>query len=157
MKSKVLLFILLLIAVSVNAQKGFTYSNTKDARMFSDSIMVNSKHNYTFNSDDERKYGYEITYKDTESENTYLNVMFGISYIGANKDLGISGTPEYYLKYIKGNFLDLYPFWNKYIDSKESEETILNKKSTYIIENGIKYLFDKNSDNWTISITNMPK
>jgi hypothetical protein len=51
-----------------------------------------------------------------------LCIHFKINEVGKNKDLEIKGTKEYVFNFVKGNFLDLFPFYQKNIEPTATTE-----------------------------------
>lgn len=153
MKTTLTLFAILL-SFAINAQVKFITQDLTEVRAIGDSLTANAKRPYIFKEARTKgKYSYELYYKNSDDETDNLYIHFKVRYIGASEDLEIEGIPEYQFYYVSGKFLDLYPFWNKFIDSEDSPEEISKKKSKYIIVDKTRYLFQKNSEDWNISVT----
>ncbi len=61
---------------------------------------------------------------ELQLENT-LCIHFKVKEIGANPDLEIKGIKQYYFDFVKGKFLDLYPFYQKNIEPTATTEKTL--------------------------------
>lgn len=108
---------------------------------------------------------YPSKYTLEEFENKYKNIgvyncneclklSFSVYYEGKNEDLKLAGTKFYQFKEAQGDYLMLYPFWNKYIVNDVSQEDLLksensNKRWYKFPEDKLNIRFWK-QDNWTI-------
>ena len=150
---KKLLFILLISCTSfANAQLKFISENKEDMRTLADSIATNTRIAYTFSQEFQHpkvKDYYVISYV---SNTDTMNVFYKVYMTGANKDLEIEGTPKYYFSIVEGKFLDLYPFWNKFISSEHSAEQASKKGTLYAPMHGRNIWFKREGDKWTIAM-----
>jgi hypothetical protein len=152
MKNLLLLAILLISSFSQAQNFDFLKkayrSDIVFTREFADSIARNFREKYNFLEARESRKGdvYSIVYLPVSvSEETKkhikksidyaysgqceecLKVHFKIFYEGANNDLEIVGTKKYMFDKFEGKFLDILPFWQKYIDPKAVAEEISSK------------------------------
>lgn len=150
---KTLLFFFLSITLSCFSQIKFISSDKKDARALADSLILNAKDTYIYKNEGQKgKYSYVIDYANQEDVSDRIYINFHIRYIDANDDLEIDGIPEYQFESVSGRLLDLYPFWNKFIDQQYTPEELSNKKAYYIVRDNKIYLIHKASDKWYISV-----
>ena len=158
---KISLLLFCLVSFQLAAQVKLVSSNKEDTKVLADSLISNAKRCYIFFEEKEKgEYNYQLVYKsteNTESTDDRLTVIFRIRHIGADKNLEIEGTPEYHFNYVDGRFLDIFPFWFKFIDSSISQEDILKKKSHYIIHDNKRYLLQNRNDVWSISVHDVIK
>jgi len=138
----------------------FICRNESEVRRLSDNIALNAKRHFKFDTVkishlDARKY--IVSYSDIEDtvSNSKLNVVFEIYMKGANKDLEIIGTPEYCFSSVRGKYLDIFPFWKKFINPKADLQNVSEKKSDEITislpsgkRNGFR--FSDSDDLWKI-------
>ncbi|MBS2100409.1 hypothetical protein [Carboxylicivirga linearis] len=136
----VILIALLSICSFAYTQTNFKFitSEKSDIRTISDSIALNAKRIYEYNkegiSDDNINY-YIISYKNVKDSLDKINVFFNIKMIGANTALEKKGEPQYTFYGVAGRFLDLYPFWLKYINPESNaEEITLRGKASHKID-----------------------
>lgn len=138
MKNLLLLFAMLFIAFSTNAQLKFKTKDLKEVRQLADSIALTGKTPYKYTKEGvsrgDSNY-YVVLYTNENDDFDRLGVAFWIDHIGRNIDLEIEGTPVYTLDLVKGNFLDLLPFWKRHINQsadavKITKETRKDKAKT---------------------------
>ena len=154
MKTKMLsLFLVLTITCSAQTVK-FITDNLKDARQTADSIALNAKRTYRFSSEGKIKdsYIYRFRYVNVSDTTDILPVYFHISMKGANSALEITGTPEYSFHTAFGKFLDLFPFWKKFIQP-ESDKASASQQMNEVTINGKRfYLRESPGREWEISM-----
>ena len=162
MKTKFFLIIICLSFVfssySQRISELITY-DTLVVRKLSDSIAYNAKRQFVFNRSVKRSGRFYVLYKEKteKDEKLDINVVFHINNVGANRALEIAGIPEYRLETIEGSFLDIFPFWKKYIDLN-ADPVILSKdsypynKRNVTFQNGLNgyYVFQSFNGNWKI-------
>lgn len=157
-KKNILTFLIIFITITLNAQVKFISNDKEDMRRLSDSIAINSKRNYIFYKEIPiNKYNYTISYMNATDNNDKLDVKIHIHYVGANADLEIEGTPQYKFERVDGKYLDLFPFWNKFIDKVEDPEALVKKGHTYITKDDEVLLFSRNSTGWYILMRDVIK
>ena len=154
MKTKLLsLFLVLTFTCSAQTVK-FITDNLNDVRQTADSIALNAKRTYRFSSEGKIKdsYIYRIRYVNVSDTTDILPVFFHISMKGSNAALEISGTPEYFFHTTFGKFLDLFPFWKKFIQP-ESDKVAASKQMNEATINGKRfYLRESPGHDWEISM-----
>ncbi|MCX6281496.1 MAG: hypothetical protein NTU51_06010 [Bacteroidetes bacterium] len=111
----------------------FICKTEKEIRNLSDSIALNAKRDFKFDTmqfSHLETTAFIVTYSDTKDtiEHTKLNVAFVKYMKGENKDLEIPGVPEYRFTSVRGRYLDLFPFWQKFINPKANMQNISEKK-----------------------------
>jgi len=152
---KLILFFAFILSITVSAQTSlkFKTNSISDVRQLADSIALNAKRIYTFDKDgvskDDANY-YIVRYKNTSDDEDKLTVLFRIEQIGENDALEIKGTPEYHFYGAAGKFLDLFPFWHKFINPKSIAETVANDKSDNIMLNDIRFSIRDYNGYWKI-------
>lgn len=152
MKKLLLLSFLAVYSTFSFAQIRFVSSNKNDMRSLADSLVSNSKREYVFYQQDSSQYAFKLTYVNKQDNEDRVYFDFKIRYIGANKDLETTGTPEYSFYYVSGRFLDIYPFWNKYICVDENRDELLAKGAKFIKKDGKTYLISRSGELWSITI-----
>jgi hypothetical protein len=151
---KLILSIFLLASVFASSQVKFISTNKDDMRALSDSLVSNAKRHYIFKSEKSSEYAFKYEYVNTVDDLDRLYVLFRIIKKGENKDLEIKGVPEYRFESVSGRFLDLFPFWSKFINPGENMEALQAKGVTYIKRDNMTYLISKSGENWSISLNN---
>ena len=149
---KLILSIFLLASVYASAQIKFISTNKDDMRALSDSLMSNAKRHYVFKSEENSEYAFKYEYVNTVDDSDRLYVLFRIIKKGENKDLEIKGVPEYRFESVSGRFLDLFPFWSKFINPGENMDALQAKGVTYIKRDNMTYLINKGGENWSLSL-----
>lgn len=89
----------------------------------------------------------DINYAYTGYCEECLKVHFKTTMVGSNPDLEIEGVKKYMFNMYEGKFLDLFPFWQKYIDPKAVAEQIAEKgyASMRNGENKVVFNFRRNN------------
>lgn len=150
------LFTTLIISVlllNLTAQVKFISANKEDMRLMANSLITSAKTPFIYDTTVVKdQYRYDIVYKSQNNAEYRLKFRINVTIIGANKDLEIPGTPEYHFSYVSGQFLDLFPFWNTYIQPIGNIEELTTKGATFIVKDNYRFVFSKNSDNWSISM-----
>jgi len=154
MKTKfILLFLSLVFAGSAQSHLKFLTFNTPDIREFSDSIALNAKETFKFNSEgvplDNRIY-YVVTYINTADVSDSIVVMFRINYIGGTGDAVNPGTPQYSYTRTTGKLMNLFPFWLKFMNPAAELAVLQNKKKDEAIVKGATYDFYQEKTHWRI-------
>lgn len=130
-KASVILFILFISSNSFSQNADLFYNVSKDsAKLIADDLAAIAKSKYQFVSftENPKRGGAIFYYKDADNDDNRLSVYFRIY----NETLEISGTPRYYFYKVEAKFLDVFPFWKKYIqpdadDVKMSKNESFNK------------------------------
>lgn len=120
MKKLLTLLVILLVALTANAQLQFKTEDLKEVRQLADSIALTGKTPYQFSKEGVSKRDknyYVVLYTNPHDSYDRLGVAFWINHEGRNIDLEIKGTPVYTLDLVRGNFLDLFPFWKRHINT----------------------------------------
>ena len=136
MKKLILLVTVLfstIIALAQNADP-FFHTSKDSLKIVCDGLASMAKTKYTFISFSEnlKRAGGVITYRDTNNEDNRLSIFFSVYSEGANEALEIPGTPVYSFYSVRGNFLDVFPFWKKYIDPNADAEKTSNSNMTKV-------------------------
>lgn len=169
---KLLLFFLFALAFNVQAQdfeflKKAYRSDLAFTREFADAVAMNFRGDYAYLDARESKRGdvYSIVYlpKAVSEETTKsikqsidyayssqckecLQVQFKVFMEGQNADFEIAGTKKYMFNLFRGKFLDLLPFWKKYIAPNDIAEVISEKGYGSMRDNQQKVIFNFRSD-----------
>lgn len=94
-----------------------------------------------------------IKFKNPEKENDNLMILYYPSYEGANEDLEIKGTKVWNIQSISGNFLSVFPVWQKFSGTKTDAETLSKKGfEYYTTPDGNSTDFVKMGPIWAIRI-----
>lgn len=94
-----------------------------------------------------------IKFKNPEKENDNLMILYYPSYEGANEDLEIKGTKVWNIQSISGNFLSVFPVWQKFSSTKTDAETLAKKGfEYYTTPDGNSTDFVKMGPIWAIRI-----
>ena len=94
-----------------------------------------------------------IKFKNPEKENDNLMILYYPSYEGANEDLEIKGTKVWNIQSISGNFLSVFPVWQKFSSTKTDAETLSKKGfEYYTTPDGNSTDFVKMGPIWAIRI-----
>ncbi|MDP4240702.1 MAG: hypothetical protein Q8904_14660 [Bacteroidota bacterium] len=154
MKTKLfLLFLLPAFICNAQGPLKFMTFNLTDVREFSDSIARNAREGFQFAregvSEDNRMY-YEVVYTNHEDEESPLVVLFRIDYVGGNGDRINPGTPQYLFNKATGRFIDLFPFWLRFMKPEAVKAVILDKKKDEAIVRGATYDFTEGPAGWSI-------
>jgi len=151
----------LLIAVSLicSAQTSlkFTTDNLKEARQLSDSIALNAKRAFKYSSESISIRGshYFFNYKNVADTTNVMTILFNVKMVGSNPSLEIKGTPQYQFDSTSGKFLDLFPFWKKFINKNEDDKIITNKGTSFLRIGEKRFLFSRDLyEKWTITLKN---
>ena len=175
---KLVLILALLIGFLGQAQdfellKKAYRSDLTFTREFSDKVAGSFRGNYTFLDARESKKGdvYSILYlPESVSEETTkrikqsidyaytgqckecLQVVFKVVMEGQNADFEREGVKKYMFNIVRGNFLDLLPFWKMYIAPNDVAESISEKGYSSIRDekNKIIFNFRRDSQGWNI-------
>lgn len=145
-------FLIILFSMcSIQAQVVFTSSSKEDMTTISDTLISNIKEDYKYKKEHTyNEYTYSIIYEN--AQNQTIEIFFNVRYKNQDIDLKIEGAPEYNFSHVKAKFLDLYPFWIRYIKQNEDQEQIISKKSSFIFKDDKHFLFRKQGELWVISM-----
>ncbi len=131
MKQLLILLTTLFIGIIANAQLHFKTKDLKEVRQLADSIALTAKTPYVFSKEGISKQNsnyYVVVYTNPKDDYDRLGVAFWISHIDRNLDLEIKGTPVYTFDFVRGNFLDLFPFWKRHINKQADAVKITKGK-----------------------------
>lgn len=132
MKKTLLLLVTTFVIFTTNAQLQFTTKDLKEVRQLADSIALTGKTNYEYVKQGiprgDSNY-YVVLYKNKNDEYDRMGVAFWITYIDRNIDLEIEGTPVYTFDLVRGSFLDLFPFWQRHINTNANAISITKETS----------------------------
>lgn len=165
MKKAILILFAFFALFTAQAQDRTIFtSNSQEACMKSvDSLLQGAKriykHSETYVSDN--RYIFEYIEADSSvSEPAKIKVIFQKRTKGANPALEQDGITVYELSAISGNYLDIFPIWEKYIDPAADIEILATrgysdrKKFENADGSGEDYLFKGSNQNkalWTFS------
>jgi hypothetical protein len=127
--------------------------NLPDVRQFSDSVALNAKEACKFESEgvwEDNRLFYRVKYANQDDADFPIEVFFRIDYVGGTDDLVNPGTPQYLFNKITGKFIDLFPFWSKFMNTSAIDTEILRKKKDEAIVRGATYDFNEEKTYWTI-------
>ena len=152
---KNLIFLLLTLSFICSAQSFLKYItlNLPDVRQFSDSVALNAKEVFKYESEgvwEDNKLFYAIKYKNTNDVDFPILVFYRINYVGGTDDIVNPGTPQYSFYKITGKFIDLFPFWSKFMNSTAKADEILKKQKDEAIVKGATYDFNVEKNYWRI-------
>lgn len=144
MKKLLSIIVVSFISLSAKSQSAdILYNVSKDsARMISDELASLAKRKFVYSSTFENLKAYAIIfkYRDANDESNELKIYFSVNNVGENRALEIQGTPRYYFYMVQGKFLDVFPFWKKYIEPEADAEKMSNiYRTTVILKSSGKY------------------
>ncbi len=95
----------------------FVAPNANGARSIADSIVAYSKSHFVY-----------LPPRPTTPDNYIYVVAYDASKIEMTVFFKIKGTDirEYVFDHVGGNFMDLFPFWKRFIDKTADENALLN-------------------------------
>lgn len=119
--------------VKVPAPEEFFAESTEKCREFTDRFLAMTEYDYEYQDALPRKDLYHLVYARTDEngDKSHIIVTYRVRNIGGNEALEVKGTDEYHFYMIHGRFLDIFPFWKKYIDPTAAKETIAEKNETW--------------------------
>ncbi len=151
---KLLFIVLVIIAQSVNAQLHFQTKDVKEVRQLADSIALNAKTPYIFSKEGVSKRNsnyYVIIYNNSNDDYDRLGIAFHIEYIDRNLDLDIEGTLVYTFDFVQGNFLDLFPFWQRHINpNADAVKITKGTQKDQAKTQGLLYILQATGGTWEI-------
>jgi len=155
MKTKLTL-LFLVIALTCSAQKfKFVSDNPKDMRPIADSIALNAKRTFKFSIEKpvQGMLMTKILYTNISDPKDIIYILYSMEIVGENKALEIKGTPVYTFRSATGKFLDLFPFWKKFINPNLNIVTASDQTNEAIVD-GKRLIFrdEPNISKWEISI-----
>lgn len=145
----------LALAFMCNAQTSlkFVSDNQNDMRTLADSIVLNAKHTFKFIKEGHIKEStvYYYKYVNVTDTTDVLPVFYSMKMKGENAALEVTGTPEYTFYAAKGKFLDLFPFWKRYINLNADISKISTSQDDKTI-NGSQFYLQEDSGQWKLSM-----
>jgi len=137
--------------------------NQKDMRVLADSIVFYAKRKYKFSKEFMQidpltnkvdSNTFQIKYVNEKDTTDFFNVLYLKVIRGENRAMEIKGKPFYLFYCAQGNFLDLFPFWNKFIDVKSDiERTSLQSSGvSKNLENGSFRFYPDEDNKWRINL-----
>ena len=135
---------------------------TKDSlvmKQIADSILILSKHKYKYQKNTQNENGtFELTYlQDTSSnEKSTFTIYYIKTIIGANPDLETKGESFFKLITIRAKFLDIFPYWQKYINPSSYDTKVISYQNdifTVMLSNykNRQFSLGKSRDYWEIN------
>ena len=119
-----------------------------------------TRNQFKIDSKQETDEGIVITFakSDLSTDDTVLKVVFEKFMEGENEALEIKGVKKYRFYGVTYNYLDLFPFWQKYFSPNATKESVLNNYSQQQSElktNGNWWLYKFQNDGsnpkiWTL-------
>jgi len=152
MKTKLTLLFLVLTFI-VSAQLPLTTNSLINVRNISDSLAFNAKQAFKFDKQSigkNDKNFYLLKYTNLTNAESPMVVVFRIKMIGSNPNLQTPGTPEYSFYKVTGTFLDLFPFWVKFMNPGAIALNVSQKKEDKAIVNNETYYIKEDGSNWII-------
>jgi hypothetical protein len=143
------------LSVICNAQLTLKFRtfNLTDVREISDSIALNANDKFKFVSEGipvgNRIY-YVVNYCNTEDSNNTIEVLFRIDYVGAIQTFEDPGTALYLFDKVNGQFVNLFPFWQKVMKKTAVAVDILKVGKDETNVGGATFDFNVESDYWAI-------
>lgn len=154
-KEHLIFFILVISTFTIAAQVKFSSTDLTEVRQLADSIALNATSDFVFEKEGQALNShnhYVVLYSDKENNENKLLVAFWINTVGGNPAMEIEGVSEYRFEHVAGNFIDLYPFWKKFINLDADAETITTSplKKDEIIVAGERFELKSTSSRWEI-------
>lgn len=163
---KLLLFILLpfLGFAQINIDKVCSFTQ-EEARNYADEIVSLSKEKFRFYKTDQGRESETFVYvpanlTDTEigkgpqdyMDHQTIEVVYSIYMAGKNDDLKIPGVKTYRLERSHGQFLNLFPFWQKYYVPEATAENYKDYRMREMRKGRMLMKFiDNDGGNWFIT------
>jgi len=154
MKTKfTLLFLVLTFICTAQTSLKFVSGNKGDMRTLADSIVLNAKHTFKYAKEGQIKESsvYFFKYVNITDTTNVLALYYNIKMKGENVALEVTGTPEYTFYAAKGKFLDLFPFWKRYINRNADIAKISTSQDDKTI-NGSQFYLQEDSGQWKLSM-----
>ena len=132
-------FTILLYALVSKAQVSVPLRTAKisDVLATVDSAAQNAKNEYTLTKLDtaQGKLHGDMYFVLTDKNNAEkkLILRFLKSKEGRNADIGIAGTTYYYLLTVNGGFLDVFPFWKKFVQPDANMDKVIKEEGSYLL------------------------
>lgn len=151
MRKLVLSLAIILISIAANAQFKYTTDNVKDLRTLADSIASNAKRSFNFisegvSTEDENYYILKYATADAAYK---LNVVYRISMAGESDALETAGKAQYTLYFVSGAFLDIFPFYQKFINPSAIAENVVEMHEAKSVKDGCRFsLREATADIW---------
>ncbi|WP_313214222.1 hypothetical protein [Soonwooa sp.] len=124
---KVLLFVLL-SSLCFGQYKGLDSLKLNETI---EKITKDTDKNFVISEKGKDKGKFYIKYKNPEKEDDRLMVLYYSFMDGANEALEIKGVKKWNIESVSGNFLSVFPIWQKYSNTKTTKEELSNKKFEY--------------------------
>ena len=155
MKKIILTTLFLSLVFISNAQLTLKFRtfNLTDVREISDSIALNAKESFKFVDEGipvDNKIYYVVNYCNVNDSTNTIKIMFRIDYMGINPTFQDQGPALYLFYKITGKFINLFPFWSKFMNINAVADEIfkIGKDETNV--GGATFDFNVESENWTI-------
>lgn len=144
MKTNLVALFLICYVFSYPQTINYRTDKIENIRQISDSIASNTKRPYHFQSEGwvERLDLYRVRYVNNNDSTIKLSVFFSKIKIGENKALEIKGKTKYVFYTAIGKYLDIFPFWKKFID-KTADETACSTKYNSCKVNNMLFNFNE--------------
>lgn len=152
---RVLFLLFALIGIGISGQslkENFKKLSPEELEVKLKSIIDLTGKDYKLNERITNKKPYEVF--EYKYDNRYLLIKTYYTFEGENKDLEIEGVKKWTISSISGKFLDVFPFWKKYVDEnadpiKVSEKGAINSNT----ERFLRMYKDSNQENfWILNI-----
>lgn len=152
---RVLFLLFALIGIGISGQslkENFKKLSPEELEVKLKNIIDLTGKDYKLNERITNKKPYEVF--EYKYDNRYLLIKTYYTLEGENKDLEIEGVKKWTISSISGKFLDVFPFWKKYVDEnadsvKVSEKGAINSNT----ERFLRMYKDSNQENfWILNI-----
>lgn len=94
-------------------------------------LVKDSGKNFVLSKKDKDYNKIAYMYKNPDNENDNLMIIFYPFMQGEDEALEIKGTKKWDIQSVSGNFLSLFPIWQKYSNTKSEKEVISKKGFEY--------------------------
>ncbi|MEI6755105.1 MAG: hypothetical protein WCK78_18330 [Paludibacter sp.] len=127
--------------------------NLADVRETSDSIALNAKESFKYSGEGipigNLQY-YVVNYCNVNDSTNTIKVMFRIDYVGVNQTYENLGTAQYLFYKVTGQFINLFPFWWKFMKKSAIADEVLKAGKDETNVGGATFDFNVESDHWVI-------
>ena len=153
---KIILSTLLLsLGLTCNAQLTLKFRtfNLTDVREISDSIAQNANESFKFAGEGipvGNIIYYVVRYCAVNDSTNTIKVLFRIDYMGVNQTYQNQGTAQYLFYKVTGRFINLFPFWSKFMKHSAVAVDILKARKDETNVGGATFDFNVESDHWAI-------
>ena len=125
---KKILFFILLSSLCFGQYKALDSSQLSQKI---EQLVKDSGKNFVLSKKDTDANKIAYKYNNPENQDDNLMIIFYPFMQGEDEALGIKGVKKWDIQSVSGNFLSLYPIWQKYSETKTEKEALAKKGFEY--------------------------